>query len=121
MGRFREETRTVLPPLREQLHEAADRELSYDPILTAPVGALLLRFVDEYFFIQLYRAMLESHASENGARLLAMTAAGTNIDRKLVDLTKAFQTARQENVTSELLDVVGGAEAALRRPGETLG
>ena len=90
MGRSEETVRPVLPPRRDQLAE-------------------------EYFFIQLYRALLEDHASENGARLLAMTAASSNIDDSLAELTKDYQSARQDAITGELLDVVGGAEA-LREP-----
>jgi len=67
--------------------------------------------MEEYFFINLFGTLLESHGSEIGARLLAMTAAAANIDKRLVSLTKNYQNARQEMVTSELLDVVGGAEA----------
>ncbi|MDP6107267.1 MAG: FoF1 ATP synthase subunit gamma, partial [Candidatus Brocadiia bacterium] len=82
---------------------------------TASPDELLGNLAEEYFFIQLYRALLEDHASENGARLLAMTAASSNIDDSLAELTKDYQSARQDAITGELLDVVGGAEA-LREP-----
>lgn len=111
MGRFQPVVRRVLPPTREDLAAEPAIEFRSDPILTAPPDQLLGRFMEEYFFINLFGTLLESHGSENGARLLAMTAAAANIDKRLVDLTKKYQNARQEMVTSELLDVVGGAEA----------
>jgi len=111
MGRFREHVQPVLPPSRDRLGERPEAAYGYGPLLTAPPAELLGAFAEEYFFIELYRALLESHASENGARLLAMTAAGTNIDERITELTKLYQSARQDAITSELLDVVGGAEA----------
>jgi len=111
MGRSSAQVRTVLPPSMEGLGEGKRKEFRAEPILTAPPRELLPAMFEEYFFIQLYRALLESHASENGARLISMTAAATNIDKRLLHLTQQFQTARQDMITAELLDVVGGAEA----------
>lgn len=113
-GRFVESVRPVLPPRRDQLTRAGGRRFRCDPILTASPEALLGDLAEEYLFVQLYRALLESHASENGARLLSMTAAASNIDDRLVDLTQQYQSVRQDAITSELLDVVGGAEALAR-------
>ena len=111
MGHFSEQIRPVLPPERELLEARLDPPFQVEPLLTAPAEELLGAMIDEYFFIELYRAVLESHASENGARLLSMTAASSNIDERLADLTQAYQTVRQGAITAELLDVVGGAEA----------
>jgi len=110
-GRFSQQVRRVLPPRREDLGEGRRAELRSQPILTAQPADLLGELMEEYFFIQFYRALLESHASENGARLMSMTAASANIDDRLVELTQEFQSVRQDVITSELLDVVGGAEA----------
>ncbi|MDP6438618.1 MAG: FoF1 ATP synthase subunit gamma [Candidatus Brocadiia bacterium] len=111
MGRSEETVRPVLPPRRDQLGAARGPQFRCEPILTASPDELLGDLAEEYFFIQLYRALLEGHASENGARLLAMTAASSNIDDSLAELTKDYQSARQDAITGELLDVVGGAEA----------
>jgi len=111
MGRFRENVRSVLPPRREQLERPPEGRFRYEPILTAPPADLVVRLSEEYFFIELYRALLESHASENGARLASMTAASSNIEENLTELRKDYQSARQDAITQELLDVVGGAEA----------
>ena len=111
MGRFKPSSRRVLPPAREALEAVDPDRFTYEPILTAPPMQLLGHFIEEYFYIELYRGLLEGHASENGARLLSMTAASTNIDKRLIELTQAFQSVRQDVITAELLDVVGGAEA----------
>ena len=111
MGRFQETVRQVLPVSPGDLQASRERAFGYEPILTAPPRELLGRLIEEYFFIQFYRGLLESHASENGARLASMTAATTNIDERIVALTRQFQSVRQEDITSELLDVVSGAEA----------
>jgi F-type H+-transporting ATPase subunit gamma len=114
LGRFQAKARRVLPPSREDLgsSDLPGRE----PILTDEPAELLGRLIEEYFYIQLHRGLLESHASENGARLVSMTAAGTNIDTRLAELTQEFQTVRQDVITSELLDVIGGAEALQQEP-----
>lgn len=111
MGQYEETVRRVLPPSKDDLAEAMELPFRGDPILTDTPQALLGHLIEEYFFVQLFRVLLESHASENGARLLAMTAASSNIDKRIGDLTKEYQTVRQDVVTAELLDVVGGAEA----------
>jgi F-type H+-transporting ATPase subunit gamma len=111
MGQFRQIVRRVLPPRQEELAPPDRSSYGYDPILTAPPAQALSWFVEEYFFIELYRALLESHACENGARLVSMTSASTNIGKRLVELRQQYQSVRQEVITAELLDVVGGAEA----------
>ena len=59
--------------------------------------------------------VIESLASEDGARLQAMSAADHNIGDKLEKLERTEQASRQEAITSELLDVVTGSEAILAR------
>lgn len=110
MGKFEERLFQVIPPRHAQL-STEKRQFRCEPLLTATPDSLLAAFIEEYFFIQLYRALSESHSSENGARLMAMTAAASNIDEHSTELTQAFQSARQDFITAELLDVVGGAEA----------
>lgn len=111
LGRFREQSRPVLPPRREQVATDGTARFSYEPLLGSDPARLLGKLAEEYFFIELYRALLESHSSENGARLLAMTAASGNIDERLAEVTREFQSVRQNSITAELLDVVAGAEA----------
>lgn len=111
LGRYREQVHPVLPPSLDQLGPGRMDRLRYEPILTTAPQEILGTLVEEYLFIRLCRALFESHCSENGARLLAMTAASRNIEDRFVELTKEFQTVRQDSITAELLDVVAGAEA----------
>jgi len=67
--------------------------------------------VDELLFAQLAHAATESFASENAARLGVMQAAIDNVDGKLDDLGRLERELRQEEITTELLDLVTGAEA----------
>jgi F-type H+-transporting ATPase subunit gamma len=116
MGRFVPTVRRIVPPVREELEAEPGHRFTWDPILTAPPGDLLGRLIEEYIFIELYQSLLESHASENGARLTSMTAAGSSIDDRLEVLRQQFQSVRQESITAELMDVVSGTEA-LREEG----
>jgi len=72
---------------------------------------LLRELVGEYTFISLFRAMTESLAGEHGMRLQSMEAARGNIDDALEELQLQSRIQRQNEITSELLDVVSGAAA----------
>ena len=111
VGRFSPIIRQILPPQPQALRQRPHRAFRTEPILTAPAGTLLEHFAEQFFFIELYGALLESQASENGARLAAMSQASSNIEDQIADLTQLYRSARQEQITSELLDVVSGAEA----------
>jgi F-type H+-transporting ATPase subunit gamma len=60
---------------------------------------------------QLYKAVLDSHASEHGARMTAMHKATDNASELKKDLTLTYNKARQAAITAEILEIVGGAEA----------
>jgi len=60
---------------------------------------------------QLYKAILDSHASEHGARMTAMHKATDNASELKGDLTLSYNKARQAAITAEILEIVGGAEA----------
>ncbi|HNQ11884.1 MAG TPA: ATP synthase F1 subunit gamma [Bacteroidia bacterium] len=60
---------------------------------------------------QLYKAILDSHASEHGARMTAMSKATDNAGELLRDLRLSYNKARQAAITKEILEIVGGAEA----------
>jgi len=79
-------------------------------------GDLLERLAGEYLFAEIARAIMESLASENGARLRAMQTAEHNIGENLARLVGREHTLRQEAITTELLDVVTGSEAVLAQP-----
>ena len=61
--------------------------------------------------IQFYKAILESNASEHGARMTAMDKATENADELLKDLKLTYNRTRQAAITKEILEIVGGAEA----------
>ncbi len=72
---------------------------------------LLTRLLRQYLFISIFRACAESQASEHASRLSAMQSAQRNLDERLEEVTMVFHRARQNAITSELLDVVAGFEA----------
>jgi F-type H+-transporting ATPase subunit gamma len=72
---------------------------------------LLEKLIEEYVFALLTEAAVESIASENAARFAAMESAHDNISKKLVELNQEARVARQSEITSELLDLIVGAEA----------
>jgi F-type H+-transporting ATPase subunit gamma len=72
---------------------------------------LFSRLIRQYLFISLYRATVESLASENAARLAAMQAAEKNIEERLTVLNAEYRQQRQNLITGELLDIVSGFEA----------
>ncbi len=61
--------------------------------------------------IQLYKALLDSHASEHGARMTAMHKATDNAGALIKELKLTYNKARQASITNEILEIVGGAEA----------
>jgi F-type H+-transporting ATPase subunit gamma len=73
--------------------------------------ALLGRLIPEYVTISVYRALLESSASELGARMTAMRNAAENAESINDELTLEMNRARQAEITQEILEVVAGAEA----------
>jgi F-type H+-transporting ATPase subunit gamma len=72
---------------------------------------LLAQLIPEYVNISVYRALLESAASELGARMTAMRNAAENAETMMEDLTLEMNRVRQAEITQEILEVVGGAEA----------
>jgi F-type H+-transporting ATPase subunit gamma len=87
--------------------EASGVEYLFEPSPAAILQALLPRHVE----VQVYRALMESLAAEYGARMTAMENATKNASEMIDLLTIQFNKARQERITRELLEIVGGAEA----------
>lgn len=81
------------------------------PIYTMDREQLMAKLLRQYFFVSIFRACAESLASEHASRLLAMQSAERNLDQRIEELTLTFRRARQNAITSELLDVVSGFEA----------
>lgn len=86
------------------------------PMYTMETERLFHSLIREYLFVSLFRALAESLASENAARLASMQVAERNISDRLAALTSEFHQSRQTAITSELLDIISGFEALKGRP-----
>jgi F-type H+-transporting ATPase subunit gamma len=85
-------------------------EYIYEPAPDVILAEVLPRFTE----LQVYQAVLESMASEHAARMVAMRNATENADALVDDLTLRYNKARQQAITSEILDIAGGAEALVK-------
>jgi F-type H+-transporting ATPase subunit gamma len=79
----------------------------FEPSLELLLAALLPKYVE----VQIYRALVESVAAEHASRMTAMEAATTAAGDMIDNLTLQYNRARQDAITKELMDIVGGAEA----------
>ncbi len=96
----------IEPPASEDTSGAA-AEIVFEPNPQELLGTLLPR----YFLTLVWQSMLESTASEFGARMTAMTSATDNAGKMIQNLTLKANRERQAAITTEILEVVGGAEA----------
>jgi F-type H+-transporting ATPase subunit gamma len=88
------------------------------PLTTIAPQALLEQLAAEYVFAQLCRAAMHAFEAENEARMLAMASAKTNIETKLAGLSQRERQLRQEEITTEIIELAAGprALASRRRP-----
>ncbi len=112
-------TRETLLPLQQAtlLEEVSDQDAEPEPdghralVEYEPDPEQILgRLVPDYVEISIYRALLESTASEHGARMTAMRNASENARTLIDDLTLEMNRARQAEITQEIMEVVAGAE-----------
>jgi F-type H+-transporting ATPase subunit gamma len=82
------------------------------PLISLAPDTLLERLAAEYVYAQLCTAALHAFAAENEARMIAMLAARTNIESKLVILSQRERQLRQEEITTEVVELAAGAEAS---------
>jgi F-type H+-transporting ATPase subunit gamma len=107
---------TVLDEDSDQDGDASERDRDRDDHKRALVEyepdpeEILKRLVPDYVEISIYRALLESTASEHGARMTAMRNASENASTLIDDLTLEMNRARQAEITQEIMEVVAGAE-----------
>jgi F-type H+-transporting ATPase subunit gamma len=99
----------IQTPQVEGSEEAAptDIEPIFEPSATGLLQALLPRYVEG----QIFQALLESTASEHGARMTSMSSATDNAGKMISSLTLQLNRARQAGITREISEIVGGAEA----------
>ena len=98
-------------PVLHSLETEDKYESRTDYIYEPSDSAILDEMIPYTLRIQLFRAMLESNASEHGARMTAMHKATDNATELIRDLELHYNKARQAAITSEILEIVGGAEA----------
>jgi F-type H+-transporting ATPase subunit gamma len=97
----------ILPVEPAAIPTAQNIDYIYEPNPATVLSGLLPRFVE----MQIYHAVLESIASEQSARMVAMRNATENAGELIEDLTLMYNKARQESITRDLLDIVGGVAA----------
>ena len=98
---------TLLPRDRHEPQQSAPVDYIYEEPPVEVLNDLLPRYVE----MELYRALLESSASEHAARMTAMDAATRNAKDLIGSLQLSYNKARQAAITKEILEIVGGAEA----------
>lgn len=91
--------------------EDVDPDRKIDYLYEPSDEALLEKLLPMYIHVLIYRALLETSAGENGARMTSMDNATRNCDELIDSLTLKFNKTRQAAITAELMDIVGGAEA----------
>ncbi len=98
----------IEPPKKvEGEDEAGSKEYSFEPSPEELLGLLL----PKYLLTVTFQAMLESSASEHGARMTAMSNATDNAGKMIGELTLTANRVRQAAITTQILEIVGGAEA----------
>lgn len=106
-------TRKMIIPLEHDL--SGDQEASVDYIYEPDKKQLLDVLIPKLIDIQLWRALLESNAAENAARMMAMDSATTNAGELIENLELQYNKARQAAITTEMLEIVSGANALAGR------
>jgi F-type H+-transporting ATPase subunit gamma len=97
----------ILPVEPAEIPGSQNVDYIYEPNPAVVLDALLPRFVE----MRIYHAIMESIASEQSARMVAMRSATDSAKELIQELTLMYNKARQESITKELLDIVGGAAA----------
>ena len=101
----------LLPIVPESLDTGKESMKVVDYIYEPEEEAILGTLLERYMTVEVYRAFLESSASEHGARMTAMDSASRNAGEMIGGLTLTYNKARQAYITKELIEIVNGAEA----------
>lgn len=102
---------TVEQMLPVQAGEGAEENKAADYIFEPNRAEIIERIIPNSIKLQLFKALLDSNASEHGARMTAMHKATDNASDLLKELKLTYNKARQASITNEILEIVGGAEA----------
>jgi F-type H+-transporting ATPase subunit gamma len=104
-------TEQYLPVKAIQVKECQTKSFASDYIFEPGKESIVGDLIPRSLKIQLYKALLDSHAAEHGARMTAMHKATDNAKELLKELKLTYNKARQASITNEILEIVGGAEA----------
>ncbi len=96
----------IMPP-----EKGEEQTTNVDYIFEPSQEFIISELIPKSLKIQLYKAILDSYASEHGARMTAMHKATDNASELIGDLKLVYNKARQASITNEILEIVGGAEA----------
>ncbi len=95
-----------------KIEESDDKQVANKDYIFEPSKAFIVQeLIPKSLRIQFYKALLDSHASEHGARMTAMHQATDNATELIRELKLHYNKARQTAITNEILEIVGGAEA----------
>src|SRR5690554_3850813 len=100
-----------LPIVPPEVAEDGNTTLGIDYIFEPNKEEIVTELIPKSLKTQFYKAILDSHAGEHGARMTAMHKATDNAAEMLTDLKLTYNKARQASITNEILEIVAGAEA----------
>jgi F-type H+-transporting ATPase subunit gamma len=100
-----------LLPLEQGVKKDVKVQSKTDYIFEPDKSQIVQELIPKSIRIQLYKALLDSHASEHGARMTSMNKATDNAGELIRDLRISYNKARQASITNEILEIVAGAEA----------
>lgn len=101
----------LLPLETDELKEEGGNKVQDQYIFEPSPEEILTQLLPKYIEIMIYQTLLESRASEHGARMVAMGSATDNAGEIIDRLTLLYNRARQANITTEISEIVSGAEA----------
>ena len=108
---LRATSKRFLPIAPEEVTGTAPDTVPAEYLFEPEPAEILEHLLPQYVITKVYAALLESAASENASRRRAMKAATDNADDLIKVLTRQANRARQDEITTEILEIVGGAEA----------
>jgi F-type H+-transporting ATPase subunit gamma len=93
----------------EQIENKKGKEMNPNFIIEPDIKSLLITLIPQYINLMIYTALLDSNASEHAARMVSMQTATDNADELISQLNLQYNKSRQQSITNELLDIVGGS------------
>lgn len=100
-----------LLPLQKKEIKEGDAEKSYEFLIEPSAEAIIPNLIKTYIETNVFEALVDSAASEHASRRKAMKSATDNADEMIFNLRRSFNRARQAQITQEIAEIVGGAEA----------